>query len=117
MKLNRKLVLGILVLQITVFSSVGIGAQFSTNPLPVANPQSEGFSPEGLRRIDAFFSDQVIGNQLPGAVLAVAKNGKLVVFKSFGYLDKEKNVPMRTDAIFNLASMTKVMTAVGALTF
>ncbi len=117
MQLTEKWWLRVFIVPIAVFSSLSIAAQVRNPPLPLATPQSEGFSQEGLRRIDAFFLDQVVSNQLPGAVLAVAKNGKLVVFKPFGYLDKEKNIPMRTDAIFNLASMTKVMTAVGALTF
>lgn len=86
-------------------------------PLPFGNGQGEGFTPEGLRRIDNFFADQIAGNQMAGAVLAVAKNGKLSIFKPYGYLDKANNKPMTTDAIFNLASMTKVMASVGALTF
>lgn len=86
-------------------------------PLPLASSQGQGFSPEGLKRIDAFFADQIANNQMPGAVLAVAKNGKLSIFKPYGYLDKATLKPMTTDAIFNLASMTKVMATVGALTF
>ena len=39
------------------------------------------------------------------------------MYKSYGYLNKAANEPMPLNAIFNLASMTKVMTAVGALTF
>ena len=86
-------------------------------PLPLADPQSQGISAEGIKRIDAFFADEIAGDRLPGAVLAVAKNGKLVMYKSYGYLNKAANEPMPLNAIFNLASMTKVMTAVGALTF
>jgi len=84
-------------------------------PLPMNAGQ--GFSQEGLKRIDAFFADEIANNRMPGAVLAVAKNGKLSIYKSYGYLDKANNKPMTTDAIFNLASMTKVMASVGALTF
>ncbi|MBU3609278.1 beta-lactamase family protein [Polynucleobacter wuianus] len=86
-------------------------------PLPMSSTSGQGFSPEGLKQIDAFFADQIANNQLPGAVLAVAKNGKLVIFKPYGYADKANSKPMTTDAIFNLASMTKVMASVGALTF
>ena len=86
-------------------------------PLPLSGTPGQGFSSEGLKKIDAFFADQIASNQLPGAVLAVAKNGKLVIFKPYGYADKASNKPMTTDAIFNLASMTKVMASVGALTF
>jgi CubicO group peptidase (beta-lactamase class C family) len=83
-------------------------------PLPMNAGQ--GFSQEGLKRIDAFFADEIANNRMPGAVLAVAKNGKLSIYKSYGYLDKANNKPMTTDAIFNLASMTKVMASVSALT-
>jgi CubicO group peptidase (beta-lactamase class C family) len=91
-------------------------AQVSKNSLPLASSLGHGFSPEGLKRIDAFFADQIATNQMPGAILAVSKNGKLSIFKPYGYLDKEAQKPMTTDAIFNLASMTKVMATVGALT-
>jgi CubicO group peptidase (beta-lactamase class C family) len=87
------------------------------SPLPMADAQSQGVSAEGIKRIDAFFADEIANNRMPGAVLAVAKNGKLVIYKSYGYLNKATNTPMPLDAIFNLASMTKVMAAVGALTF
>jgi CubicO group peptidase (beta-lactamase class C family) len=91
-------------------------AQSGKNALPLPSSPGQGFSQEGLKRIDAFFADQIATNQMPGAVLAVSKNGKLSIFKSYGYLDKESQKPMTTDAIFNLASMTKVMATVGALT-
>ena len=87
----------------------------SKTPLPMN--AGKGFSQEGLKRIDAFFADEIANNRMPGAVLAVAKNGKLSIYKSYGYLDKASNKPMTKDAIFNLASMTKVMASVGALTF
>ena len=92
-------------------------AEISKAPLPMSTSPGQGFSQDGLKKIDAFFADQIANNQLPGAVLAVAKNGKLVIYKPYGYADKANNKPMTTDAIFNLASMTKVMASVGALTF
>ena len=98
-------------------SATLFAADASKAPLPMSSTPGQGFSPEGLKKIDAFFADQIVSNQLPGAVLAVAKNGKLVIFKPYGYADKTSNKPMTTDAIFNLASMTKVMASVGALTF
>ena len=94
-----------------------LAADTSKAPLPLSNPPGQGFTQDGLKRIDTFFADQIAGNNMAGAVLAVAKNGKLVIYKPYGYLDKANNKPMTTDAIFNLASMTKVMAAVGGLTF
>lgn len=102
---------------IVIGSPSSYGADSNKSPLPLASPASQGFSAEGLKRIDNFFAEEIASNRMPGAVLAVAKNGKLVIYKSYGYLDKAGNRPMTNDAIFNLASMTKTMTAVGALTF
>ena len=87
------------------------------DPLPRGNPTQLGFSAEGLKRIDTFFENEINNNQTPGAVLAVARHGKLAVYKAYGYLDPKTKKPMPTNAIFNLASMTKVMATVGALTF
>ena len=53
--------------------------------------------------------------RLPGAVVAIVRHGKLVYFEAFGYRDKAAGAPMTTDAIFNIASMTKPVTAVAAL--
>lgn len=80
------------------------------------DPVQEGFNAPGLARIDAFFKSEVESNRTPGAVLFIARNGKLVIQKAYGYLDKSAGVPMREDALFSIASMTKVMTVVAALT-
>ena len=52
---------------------------------------------------------------MPGAVIAIARRGKLVALEAYGLRDKAAGVPMTTDTIFNIASMTKPMTTVGAL--
>jgi len=84
-------------------------------PLPVAAPEQAGFSKEGLARIDRFFEREIAANRVPGAVVAVARDGKLVHYKAYGFLDKDAGTKMPLDAIFQLASMTKVMTVVGGL--
>ena len=100
-----------------LLSSALFAADNSKAPLPLSPTPGQGFTKEGLQRIDAFFANEIANNRMPGAVLAVAKNGKLSIYKPYGYMDKASNKPMTTDAIFNLASMTKVMASVGALTF
>jgi len=84
-------------------------------PLPTATPESVGFSAERLKNIDAFFASEIEKKRVPGAVVAIARNGKLVYFKAFGTQDPAKGAPMTTEAIFQLASMTKIHAAVGAL--
>jgi len=53
--------------------------------------------------------------RLPGAVIAIARKGKLVYYEAFGFRDKADGVAMTTDTIFNIASMTKPMVALAAL--
>ena len=84
-------------------------------PLPTAAPESVGFSSQRLQNIDAFFASEIERKRVPGAVVAVARNGKLVYFKAFGQADPVQGKPMGTDTIFQLASMTKIQAAVGAL--
>ncbi len=95
----------------TLLVSTAVTAQ----PLPRGTPEATGFSKEGLARLDAFWEREIAANRVPGAVVAIARDGKLVHYKAYGFLDKDKGEKMPLDAIFQLASMTKVMTAVGAL--
>ena len=85
------------------------------DPLPPTTPAAAGFSAEGLARIDAYFAREIAANRIPGGVVAIARGGKLVYYKAHGYLDKAAGTPMPRDAIFQLASMTKVMASVAAL--
>jgi len=52
---------------------------------------------------------------MPGAVLGIVRGGKLAALDAFGYRDAVNGVPMTTDTMFWIASMTKPVTAVGAL--
>lgn len=65
--------------------------------------------------IDSFFCKKVEEKQLAGAVTLVAREGKVLHFNSYGYMDVEQSVPMDKNAIIPIASMTKVMTSIGIL--
>src|SRR3954471_23678587 len=101
------------------FVSVAVLAAASStwaaDPLPRAKPESVGMSSERLARIASVINADIQKGRLPGAVIAVARKGKLVYYQAFGYLDKDAGTKMTTDAIFSIASMTKPMVAVGAL--
>ncbi|WP_316168639.1 MULTISPECIES: serine hydrolase domain-containing protein [unclassified Bradyrhizobium] len=88
----------------------------SAAPLPEAKPDDVGFSQAGLARMDDFFAREIAAKRVPGAVVAIARDGKLVHYKAYGKLDPAKDVPMPLDAMFALASMTKPMAAVAGLT-
>src|SRR3954470_6065555 len=85
-------------------------------PLPEAKPDDVGFSQQGLARLDDFFAREIAAKRVPGAVVAIARDSKLVHYKAYGQLDPAKGTPMPLDAVFALASMTKPMAAVAGLT-
>jgi CubicO group peptidase (beta-lactamase class C family) len=94
-------------------ASASLSAQ--TLPLPRSTPEDAGMSSARLGTIAATLKADVEHGRLPGAVVAIARHGKLVYFEAVGYRDKGAGAPMTTDAIFNIASMTKPITAVAAL--
>src|SRR5262249_56749083 len=87
-------------------------AAAGAEPLPRATPEDVGMSSERLALIARTVNAEIAQDQLPGAVLAIVRRGKLVYFETFGYRDKTAGAPMATDAIFNIASMTKPMPVV-----
>jgi CubicO group peptidase (beta-lactamase class C family) len=90
-------------------------AAFAEDPLPRAKPEDVGMSSERLARIGATLNADIEAGKIPGAVIAIARHGKLVMFDAYGWRDKAANIPMTTDTIFNVASMTKPMTTIGLL--
>lgn len=53
--------------------------------------------------------------QIPGASLAIARKGKLIYSRGFGYANVEKQEPVQPDSMFRIASISKSITAVAAL--
>ncbi len=83
--------------------------------LPRAKPEEVGMSSDRLARVSEVLKTDIAAGRIPGAVIAIARHGKLVMFEAYGWRDKAAGVTMTTDTIFNIASMTKPMTTVGAL--
>jgi CubicO group peptidase (beta-lactamase class C family) len=98
-------------------SSFAVAAEKSKadDPFPRAKPEEVGFSSERLGRISSTLKADIEAGQIPGAVIAIVRHGKLVMFDAYGWRDKDNKLPMTTDTIFNIASMTKPMTTVGLL--
>ena len=74
-----------------------------------------GFDPGRLRGLGAYLDAEVAAGRVPGAVLGIARGGDVVLQRAFGYRDPAAGVPMTTDTLFWIASMTKPVTTVGAL--
>lgn len=72
--------------------------------LPKAKrPEDAGFSSDRMRRIGRYFQAEVDTKAIPGAVVLVARDGKLVYEEAFGFQDHEKSLPMKSTAIFRIA--------------
>jgi CubicO group peptidase (beta-lactamase class C family) len=83
--------------------------------LPSAKPEEVGLSSERLNRALAAVKADVDKGALPGAVLLVARHGKVVMFDAVGMLDPASKAPMTKDAIFRIYSMSKPITSVAAM--
>lgn len=83
--------------------------------LPTASPEKVGLSTERLQRISTQLKADVAARRIPGAVVLVARHGKVAWFDAVGQLDTARNVPMPQDGIFRIYSMTKPLTTVAAM--
>jgi N-acyl-D-amino-acid deacylase len=63
------------------------------------------------REMQAFMKPR----HVPGGALAVVKNRRIVYARGYGWADREKQVPVRPDSLFRIASVSKPLTAVAAL--
>jgi len=80
------------------------------------SPRSVGFDPQRLGRITAFLQGKVDRGEMPGMIATLFRRGQTAYYQRFGYLDREAQTPMRDDAIFIIASMTKPVTSVALMT-
>ena len=84
--------------------------------LPRASrPEDVGLSSERLQRLTTAFNDYVKANRLPGAVVLIARRGKVAYLQAFGARDRESASPMREDAIFRIASQSKAPVSVAVM--
>ena len=84
--------------------------------LPTATPEEVGMSSEKLQDVTALMQRHVDFNAIAGAVTLVARHGKVVHYEAVGQRDMEAGAPMTTDTVFRIASMTKPITAIAAMT-
>ena len=68
-----------------------------------------------LDRITTFFKADTESKRLPGAVVMIARHGKVVYHEAFGARDPATGAPMQKDSIFRMYSMTKPVTGVAVL--
>ena len=84
-------------------------------PLATATPEQVGMSVERLGRITTMLKKEIADGKLPGAVVMVARKGKIVYSDAIGFQDKDAETPMKLDSIFRIYSMTKPLVSVAAM--
>jgi len=108
--MNRPNKLWIVVLLFTVLAGSGASARGQE-----VVPETMGVSSERLRRIDSAIEGYVDRGEFAGVVTLMLRGGEVVHLNAVGFADREAGVPMTTDAIFRIASMSKAVTTVAAM--
>jgi len=75
----------------------------------MVKPEKVGLSSERLKNMDRLIGRYVEEKKIAGAVVMVARKGKIAYFKETGLADVGK--PMQKDTIFRIVSMTKPITS------
>src|SRR5438477_874866 len=90
-------------------------AQTQSKALTEAAPQAGGFSAARLTRLDSGINDWIKKQWVNGAVALIARNGKIVLDKAYGYNDVDTKEPLDKNGIFRIASQTKAITTVAVM--
>jgi CubicO group peptidase (beta-lactamase class C family) len=95
--------------------ALSAGVQAQVRDLPRAKPEQVGMSSERLKRITDTLAADIEAKKIPGAVVIVARHGKVVMYEALGKLDPAGSAPMTRDAIFRIYSMTKPLVTLTAM--
>ena len=87
------------------------------NRLTYSTPEDAGMDSHILSKIDSIAKEAIRNMATPGCQVLVARNGKVIYDKSFGYLTYEKKTPVTENTIYDLASLTKVSATLQATMF
>jgi CubicO group peptidase (beta-lactamase class C family) len=82
---------------------------------PAKSPEEVGFNTDRLDRIDTLIQSYLDKNILPNNITFVARHGKIVHNKAYGWRDKEAGTELQKNDIFRLASQTKAITSVALM--
>ncbi len=96
------------------FLALAVGAGVGAAEKEAALPAT-GELPPALAPFDALMREFTGEHRIPGAALAVVKDGRLVLARGYGYADLEKNEVVEPRALFRIASISKPITAVAVM--
>lgn len=94
---------------------LGLAILFSHASAQNRDASTSGMDPERLAIIPVQLKTLVDQGTIAGAVTLIARRGQVVSLEAVGYQDLESKKPMRTDTIFDIRSVTKIITAIGIM--
>jgi len=95
---------------------VSVSCTQQSQPLLVeGDAASVGVSAEALAKIDAHIESYLADGKVPGGSFLVAKEGKIIYNKQFGYKTSKNEAAYQADDIYRIASMTKAITSVATM--
>ena len=83
--------------------------------LPTASPDSIGLNLQRTQRIVNLLGERVAQQHIPGAVVLIARQGRIGLYQAVGQQDPAAGTVMRTDSIFRIYSMTKPLVSVAVM--
>ena len=89
------------------------------SPKPVlteAKPELAGMSSERLQRLDRVMQEYIDKGYHGSIGVLIARNGKIVHYKAYGYENPDTKAPLKRDAIYRIASQTKAIVSMGLMT-
>lgn len=91
--------------------------QINAQQLEHVSPEQVGMSSQRLLQADHIIEEAIGKKEIPGAVLAIVKEGKMAYLKAYGNQQVfPSSIPMDVNTVFDLASVTKpVATAISAM--
>lgn len=85
------------------------------NRLEYTIPEAAGLNAKKLAIIDQMADTIIKEKMAPGLQIFVARNGKVVLNKSYGYHTFDKRLPVKNSDIYDLASLTKILASLPLL--
>ncbi|TKC01042.1 serine hydrolase domain-containing protein [Pedobacter cryophilus] len=85
----------------------GEGSDLVKIRLKYTVPEDAGINTDDLKKIDAIAAEAIKEKAAPGMVVFIAKGGKVIFNKAYGYHTYDKETKSKIDDIFDLASITK----------
>jgi CubicO group peptidase (beta-lactamase class C family) len=110
--MNRNVMTAIILLAHFFYAIPG---QTQSKVLIAGTPEAGGFSSSRLARLDSAMSSWVAKKWINGSVAFIARKGKIVFDKAYGYNDLNTMSPLDKNGIFRIASQTKAITTVAAM--